>query len=409
MEEITLAREDFAQITSAAEFILAKLAHAQGRAESYAARRAEFKILQFPTQQKTPSEEGAQQAETAFLEFTNKELSRMPKQFRTIFKLKGGKVAHVRQKENGTYEIRYRRDGFNISVSSKNLADAKERFILALCEAKTDTMNDKTFFGQYAMQWLEVVKKPHVKEITLHNYKFTLQTYVFPKFGKMRLRDIKPLDVQKLLNGLEAKGLQRSAGNVYVIFKPLFEFAVAEDLIIKSPMALIKKPKFETKHGQPLTVEEERIFIEKCITRDFKYRYAYILMIFTGIRRSELASAVITPQWVTVVSAKTRKGEAEKIRKIPVSPMLKPFLPFMTKENLTVDLNKLTKGIPKFLPGHHLHELRHTFITRAQECGISRELVSVWAGHKADNSMTTNVYTHFSDEHQLIEIQKLRY
>ena len=57
MEEITLAREDFAQITSAAEFILAKLAHAQGRAESYAARRAEFKILQFPTQQKTPSEE----------------------------------------------------------------------------------------------------------------------------------------------------------------------------------------------------------------------------------------------------------------------------------------------------------------------------------------------------------------
>ena len=132
-------------------------------------------------------------------------------------------------------------------------------------------------------------------------------------------------------------------------------------------------------------------------------------MIFTGIRRSELASAEISPQWVTVVTAKGRKGEAPKKRKIPVSPMLMPFLPFMTKENLTVREDYLTKDISKFIEGHHLHELRHTFITRCQECGISRELTSVWAGHKADNTMTSNVYTHFGEEFQIGEIQKLRY
>ena len=61
------------------------------------------------------------------------------------------------------------------------------------------------------------------------------------------------------------------------------------------------------------------------------------------------------------------------------------------------------------MPGRHLHELRHTFITRCQECGISRELTSVWAGHKADNSMTSTVYTHFSEKFQLSEAQKLDY
>lgn len=333
----------------------------------------------------------------------------MPKFFKTIYKLKGGKAAHIRQKPNGTYEIRYRRDGLNISVSSMNIGDAKERFIQALCAAKTEAMNDKAFFGQYATQWLEVVKKPQVKDNTYADYTLMFKVHIFPKFGKLRLRDIKPIDVQKLLNALCDKKTFRIAEKVYVLLNALFTFAVAEDLISKNPMALIRKPKYETKHGQAFTVEEERAFIEKCITSNSSYRYAYVLMTFTGIRRSELPSVEITSKWITVITSKGRKGEASKKRKIPVSPMLKPFLPFMTKENLTHKLDMLTRGFSKIAQSRHLHELRHTFITRCQECGISRELTSLWAGHKADNTMTSNVYTHFSDEFQLGEIQKLRY
>ena len=59
----------------------------------------------------------------------------------------------------------------------------------------------------------------------------------------------------------------------------------------------------------------------------------------------------------------------------------------------------------------HLHDLRHTFIARAQECGIRREIVSLWAEHKADSSITTNVYTHFQErsELQIKEMQKYNY
>ncbi len=404
----------------AADAIYALFAFAQGQEDSYKARREEWacgrdewspfpRTLAGVVETKKPDAilAPSTKAETVFLEFTKKELSKMPKFFRTVYKLKGGRAAHIRQKENGTYEIRYRRDGINLSVSSKNLGEAKERFIQALCETKTQVLNDKTFFGQYTMQWLEVVKKPQVKENTFHNYVMALKAYVFPRFGKMRLRDIKPFDMQKLLNDLEKRG--RSQELVYVLLKAVFDFAVAEDLLVKSPMALIRKPRHETKHGEAFTMEEERTLVDKCISSNCPEKYAYILLLFTGIRRSELASATVSPQWVTVVTSKTRKGMAQKTRKIPVSPMLKPFLPFMTAENLNVAPNTLTRGFSKMNPGRHLHELRHTFITRCQECGITRELTSLWAGHSADNTMTSTVYTHLSDEYQLGEIQKLRY
>ncbi|MDE6441559.1 MAG: tyrosine-type recombinase/integrase, partial [Clostridia bacterium] len=79
------------------------------------------------------------------------------------------------------------------------------------------------------------------------------------------------------------------------------------------------------------------------------------------------------------------------------------------KESIGYSCDLLSRSFKDLCPSHHLHELRHTFITRCQECGVPREVVSVWAGHSADNTMTSNVYTHFSDEFMLVEAQKIDY
>ena len=92
--------------------------------------------------------------------------------------------------------------------------------------------------------------------------------------------------------------------------------------------------------------------------------------------------------------------------------MLRKVLPFIDIEQIkAASLCVLTNRIKDIFPHHHLHDLRHTFITRAQECGIRREIVSLWAGHKADSSITTTVYTHFQErsELQLQEIEKYSY
>ena len=56
-----------------------------------------------------------------------------------------------------------------------------------------------------------------------------------------------------------------------------------------------------------------------------------------------------------------------------------------------VDVKKLSVAFTKFCPNHQLKDLRHTFTTRARECGIDNELVSLWTGHSLGN-VTASVY-----------------
>lgn len=138
---------------------------------------------------------------------------------------------------------------------------------------------------------------------------------------------------------------------------------------------------------------------------------ALLFLLYTRIRRSELASAQIEDGFVRVVCAKVRKGYRARSRLIPVTPMPARHLPHMDLDALRkVRPNALTQAMKRLMPAHHLHELlRHTFITRCQECGVAREVVSVRAGHAADATMTSNVYTHFSAEFMKKEAAKIIY
>ena len=93
--------------------------------------------------------------------------------------------------------------------------------------------------------------------------------------------------------------------------------------------------------------------------------------------------------------------------------MLADVLPSINLAEIkTIRPDILTKWVSKIMPNHHCHDLRHTFITRCQECGVPTPIVSLWAGHKIsgiDSSLTVKVYSHYSEETQLAEARKVRY
>ena len=162
----------------------------------------------------------------------------------------------------------------------------------------------------------------------------------------------------------------------------------------------------------PLTREEEFTLLQELKKKPTVYNQAYAFILYTGLRRSELASLTVDEQWASVITAKQRKGMTEKTRSIPISPMLKQVLPFIDIEVIkAVSLGPLTNHFKEIFANQHLHDLRHTSITRAQECGIRREIISLWAGHQADSSITTTVYTHFQErsEPQIQEMEKYNY
>lgn len=67
----------------------------------------------------------------ATIKFTTEEIAKMDKNFQRIFKETGNVARVIKTIKNRavTYEIRYRRNGYNISVFSPDIIEAKQKFI----------------------------------------------------------------------------------------------------------------------------------------------------------------------------------------------------------------------------------------------------------------------------------------
>lgn len=341
----------------------------------------------------------------------------MPEEFQKIITIE--LPIHVRKKPNGVYEARFRAHGYNICVSSADFNRLKSKFLLKLAEYTPQAVQPvresprvtSPLFIEVCKRWLEL-KRPEIKPNTYGYYVQLFGANIYPAFMGRRIDGLKQSDVQELINAYVEQGKYRTATKIYQTLAAVFEFAVGEELLERSPMRKLKAPRYEEKTGIALTVAEEREFLKLLAGSScaLDVRNALLLLLYTGIRRSELASARIEGDFISVVCAKTRKGFRERRRLIPITPMLARWLPGMDIAKLNaVRPDALTQAMKRLMPTHHLHELRHTFITRCQECGVPREVVSVWAGHAADNTQTSNVYTHFSPEYMLKEAQKVIY
>lgn len=348
------------------------------------------------------------------LHFTQEEWKRMPKNVKRAFKVHGI-FGRPRMTDDGLYQIRTRAHGLNIQVTHKDFTVCKELYIQALENAlegvETPKKKAPVCFVEYMCKWLETVKKPSVKAVTYADYQQTFTAYIRPAFPERKIKDISRQELQEFINGYSERGKNRTAKKIYQLLKSAFDYAVDDEFISKSPMERVILPKYEQEHGQALTREEEKEFIERA--KKTPYFGALVFLLYTGLRRSELASVVIDGAWIRLVSAKQRKGVTVKERSIPITPMLKKFLPTINlAEVKTINPVLLTKWVSKIMPNHHCHDLRHTFITRCQECGVPTPIVSLWAGHKIsgiDSSLTVQVYSHYSEETQLAEARKIRY
>lgn len=286
---------------------------------------------------------------------------------------------------------------------------------LRVIETAKPTVNRAVKFTDYFDEWLETVKKPSVKEPTFDDYKAVYKRYIYPAFAETRLTWVRQMDCQKLINMLTAKNVFRSAQKVYMLLDEVFRYAVGDGLIPFSPMTNVMPVIYDPEEGVPLTRHEEWQLVTAFQAHPTYRMQAFIFMCFTGVRRSELANVVMDGEWIRLECGKQRKGRRVRSRSIPVSPMLERFLPMIDVERIKqLNVNDLTRQFHKLFPNHHLHELRHTFTTRAQECKIMPELVSVWDGHKGKNgndTVTAKVYTHLWqwEKLQLEEIKKYDY
>ncbi len=331
----------------------------------------------------------------------------MPKKFREEFK-KGKITAHVR-KRNNIYEVRCSINKIAICGTSTILATAKAKFIEKLKSIEKQSYTPKrVLFNAYFEKWLNVVKKPYIKENTFNSYMQTYSHDIKPYFESRELASLKSLELQEYMNKLSESGRNRVTKAVFQLLKPMFEFAVADNVLQSSPFAKVKILPYEQQKATCLTLQEEKALVDLLNAQSPPTIQALVFLLYTGLRRSELATVELDGEFIKVCTAKTRVWQNNKFRLIPISPMLKRYLPYINIDKIkALAPDTLTTAFKKITKTHHLHELRHTFITRCQECGIKREIVSLWSGHSADNSLTSTVYTHLEQNKQ-IQIEEIK-
>ena len=340
------------------------------------------------------------------LKFTNKEINQMPKAFRKEFRVDGC-TARIRKKPSGKsgyiYEIRYRRNGYDIGVSNKILEEAKRLFIEALKTAKISkkiTGVPKTFHS-FSMYYFENFR---IKKVTEKTYKTDLnryKRYLQPYFEELPLIKITPKDCQDLIDELEEEGKGKTAVELFALLSVIFKMAIFHRLIEYNPLDIVMHTKHESQHGVALTKEEEKKLLMN--TSDAILRNALALGLYTGMRPNEYKTAKIEGKFIVAVNSKRKNGKVE-YKKIPITKMLKPYL----KDGINVPTEKrLRAAIRAVLPEHKLYDLRTTFYTRCTECGVAEPAIKEFVGHSL--GQLGNAYTDLSDEYLLVEGAKLLY
>mgnify|MGYP002771269771 CR=1 FL=1 len=358
-----------------------------------------------------------QEAISATIKFTKKEIDNMSKTFKKQFIL-NGLVAHVLKRPSGKngfcYEIRYRRNGYCILACSTTLEKAKEKFLDKTKEENiwkysTDpakTLCVPTKFEDFTMYYFEKYRIHKVSENTYDNDLQRLKRNIFPVLGVRDIRKITSAQCQDLIDDIMNRGLGRTAEGVYNLLSCIFKSAIAHGVIQKNPLALVDKPKYDQQSGTALTREEEKTLFENLT--DPVCRLFVAIALYAGLRPNELETVQIENGMIHCKNSKQRTQKTAK-KRIPVTPMLKPFLEAWEGKDLPKrpTLNHLRCIFNNAISGHILYDCRTTFYSRCKECGVNEYALSEFMGHSLGK--IGNAYTDLSDDFLLREGEKVRY
>lgn len=356
-----------------------------------------------------------EQSETITITFTKKELSLMPLQFRKEYRI-DGTLIRCRKRPTGqnkfTYEMRLRRDGYNVTATAKNLEECKAKFLAKLKEADNQikTQETQTNFKTFAVYFFETFKKRKVAEATYKADCSRLNSCILPRFGDKDLKEIKPNDCQTFIDSLISQGKGKTAESVHSLLNQLFKGAIKHGYITHNPLDLIVRHKHEREHGTALTLEKEAQFLT--LLKGDKYAPIFITALYTGMRPNEYAHAEFKGDFVITINSKRKNGKIE-YKKIPLHPMLAPFV----TPTFIQDFNALKKTETNTLRRYFcrnfaniaskLYDLRTTFYTRCEMCGINEKAKNHFVGHS--NGILADTYTDLPDVFLIAEGQKLRY
>ncbi len=318
--------------------------------------------------------------------------------------------------------------------TKSDLAVRKAMKLRDLEEGKT-VITGNTTVEEWALKCVETYKT-NQKEITHKKYLNRLKHCILEQIGSMRLRDVKPLHCQNVLNLQHGKS-KTQINEVYSMLQLIFKKAVANNLILSNPAENIEKP-LGTRKSRRSVTETERAHIIKVARADRRY-YLYLLMLQCSCRPSEAAEAmgrdIVLKGGVPMLHIRATKNDHsdryvpipdelyQLIKKTPKNEYIAQYstgkkideanryrLWTYFKRDLNISMGckmRRNKLIPPYPVAPDLvpYCLRHTYCTDCARHGIDIRITQKLMGH-SDISLTANIYTNLMDD-DIIEAARM--
>ena len=298
-------------------------------------------------------------------------------------------------------------------------------------------------YAEWLGIWLENYIKPSVKVRTYERYALIIDKHISMDVGKCEISELSALVLQNFITKLlesgnckTGKGLSANSVNAVIsVIQSSLKTAHLLGLTKEYTADKLKRPKLTEKPVECFTIAEQKQ-IEQAILNGKKDKsYGILLCLYSGLRIGEL----IALQWcdidfakgILTVSKSCHDGKdglvidepktATSRRVIPLPKQLLPILKNVKKRSnspFVVFANGKPVSVRSYQRSFELllkklkithkgfHSLRHTFATRAIECGMDVKTLSEILGHK-NPTVTLNRYAHSLMEHKADMMNRL--
>ncbi len=288
---------------------------------------------------------------------------------------------------------------------------------------------------QYLPEWLEAARS-RIRPTTWLAYSYCVRRHIVPELGDIPLLRLTAQAIEGWLLRMQAK--QLSPATVHQAFRVLrtaLRQAVTWGMIPRSPLSLVRSPRFPTREMQVWDEEQIRLFLAEA-KRSSRYYTLYLAALLTGMRQGELLGL----RWANIDWAFSRVSinhtlarvhrqvdfREPKSRRSRRTVALPPVLVEALKELQTVQEERRRQlrdgyenrdlvfcqqdGRP--LHGHNVtqrdfrriirraslprirfHDLRHCCATLLLRQGVHPKVVGEQLGH-ASVGITLDVYSH---------------
>lgn len=302
-------------------------------------------------------------------------------------------------------------------------------------------------YKEWLSVWLTNYIQTSSKQRTYERYKQIVMLHIVPHLGEYELSEITPIVLQKFVSDLTLcnnKKTNRSLSANYVksivsVVQNSLRCAHSLGILAHYTADNVKCPKSAEKNVECFTAAEQNK-MQKYIASSKKPKLqGIVICLYTGLRIGELLALT----WEDVDFAKKTLNICKSchdgyvngkhcliqdtpktpnsVRQIPLPAPLVAMLKTLkksAKSNFVVSYNGKPILVRSYqrtfelllkklnIPHKGFHSLRHTFATRALECGMDVKTLSEILGHK-NATITLNRYAHSLWEHKANMMNKL--